>query len=69
MILLLSSHMYVLIFKTCPSMTYIYTTIGLYTKSVDYRFSSGFYVFPETAKTILTGHVRRPTWTYPAFGF
>jgi hypothetical protein len=32
MILLISSHMYVLIFKTCPSMTYICTTIGLYAK-------------------------------------
>jgi hypothetical protein len=35
MILLLSSHMYVLIFKSCSSLTIICTTIGLYAKSFD----------------------------------
>jgi hypothetical protein len=37
MILLNSSHMYVLIFKTCPCMTYICTTIGPTPKFFDYR--------------------------------
>jgi hypothetical protein len=45
MILLISSHIYVLIFKTYPSMTYICTTIGLYTISVDYRFFGWFPIF------------------------
>jgi hypothetical protein len=33
-----------LIFKTCPSMTNICTTIGLYAKSFDNQFSRGFQV-------------------------
>jgi hypothetical protein len=45
MILLISSHIYVLIFKSYPSMTYICTTIGLYTISVDYRFFGWFPIF------------------------
>jgi hypothetical protein len=44
MISLLSSHMYVLIFKTCPYITNICTTIGLYAKSFIYRLSRGFQI-------------------------
>jgi hypothetical protein len=47
---LLSSHIYVLFFKTCPSMAYICTTIGLYAKSIDYRFLGWFLNFLGTAK-------------------
>jgi hypothetical protein len=44
MILFILSHRYVLIFKTCPIMTYICTTIGLYAKSFNNHLSRGFQV-------------------------
>jgi hypothetical protein len=47
MILLISSHMYVLIPKTYPSMTYICTTIGPLPKSFDYRLFEQFQNFLE----------------------
>jgi hypothetical protein len=47
MILLNSSHMYVFIIKTCPSMTYICTTIGPMPNSFDYRPFEQFLSFPK----------------------
>jgi hypothetical protein len=47
MILLNSSHVYVLFFETCPSMTYIYSTIGPMPKSFDYRLFGQFLNFLE----------------------
>jgi hypothetical protein len=69
MILLLSSHMYVLIFKTYPSMKYICSTIGLYAISVDCCFLGGFYFFFGIAEAVFTGHVWPLAQTYPALGF
>jgi hypothetical protein len=72
MILLISSHMYVLIFKTCPSMTNICTTTGIYTKSFDNQFSRGFQVsfiqiWPDiSSKSKITRHVQPLARTYPA---
>jgi hypothetical protein len=50
MILLNSSHMYVLIFKTCPSMTYKYTTICHMPKSFDYRIFGQFLNFLKLSR-------------------
>jgi hypothetical protein len=47
MILLNSSHMYILIFKNCPSTAYICTTIGPTPKSFDYRLFEQFLNFLE----------------------
>jgi hypothetical protein len=46
-------------------MTYIYLTIGLYTISSFFGFSSGFQVFLEIAKSVWTRHVHPLAWTYP----
>jgi hypothetical protein len=46
-ILLNSSHIYVLIFKNCLFMTYKYTIIGPMPKSFDYRLFGQFPIFPE----------------------
>jgi hypothetical protein len=47
MILLISSHTYGLIFKTCPSMTYMCSTIDPMPKSFAYLLFGQFLIFPE----------------------
>jgi hypothetical protein len=47
MILLISSYIYVLIFKTCPIMTYICVSIGLDAKYIDYQFLGSFRTILE----------------------
>jgi hypothetical protein len=47
MFLVISSHICVLIFKTCPFMTYICTAIGPMPKFFDYRLFEQFPNFLE----------------------
>jgi hypothetical protein len=65
-ILLDSSHMYVLIFKTCPSMTYICTTIGPTPKSFDYRLFGQFLIFPELPRQFEPNMSNLQVRTYPS---
>jgi hypothetical protein len=70
MILMVSSHIYVLIFITCPCTTdiYICTSIGPMPNSIVYQIFGQFLNLLETAEAVCTRHVWPFAWTYPASG-
>jgi hypothetical protein len=70
MILMVSSHTYVLIFITCPCTTdiYICTSIGPMPNSIVYQIFGQFLNLLETAEAVCTRHVWPFAWTYPASG-
>jgi hypothetical protein len=58
--------MYVLIFKTCPSMTYKYNTIRPTPKSFDYRLFGQFLNFSELPRQFEPDMSGLYAWTFSA---
>jgi hypothetical protein len=66
MFLVISSHICVLIFKTCPFMTYICTASGPMPKSFDYQLFGQFLNFPELPRQFKPDMSGLLAQTYPA---